>query len=143
MQMKQLDALTYVAAQISLCEIESLKQHGIATIIVARPEGETMDQPALSDIREAATALGIEVHQIPVVPGQITDEDVQAFGAIMSDATAPVLAYCRSGMRAASLWALNEAQKGRAIDDLLRATKAANFDIAALVPRLVANAPKA
>jgi sulfide:quinone oxidoreductase len=136
MQITQIDALTYVGAQIAVADIEDLCRLKVGTIVVARPEYETKDQPTIAAISEAAHAVGINVHQIPVVPGSITDDDVRAYGAIMSGTDKPVLAYCRSGMRATSLWALNAAMQGLAPNDVLHAARNANFDLSALAPRL-------
>lgn len=137
MQITQLDALTYVGPQISLSDITNLKRHGVCKIIVARPEGETCDQPTISEIMRAANAVGIEVHQIPVVPGQITDEDVSAFDACAAQSPGPVFAYCRSGMRATSLWAINKSNGGHCADTILSAAQDAGYDLTALSPRLV------
>ena len=76
MQFTQLDALTYVGKQISVANLNDLKRMNFKTVIVARPEGEAADQPTISELRDAAEALGITVHQIPVVPGNIADADV-------------------------------------------------------------------
>ncbi len=140
MQISQLDALTFVGPQISIAEMQALDRIQIGTIIVARPESEAEDQPTLSEICTAASAFGIEVHQIPVAPGKITDEDIRQFSALTSNLAQPVFAYCRSGMRATSLWALNQAAAGRPIDEILAAASAANFDLSALTPRLAAGA---
>ena len=107
---------------------------------MARPEGETADQTAISEVRDAADALGINVHQIPVVPGNIADADIRAFHAIASEADHPVFAYCRSGMRAASLWALSAAEQGQSPDEILRMAKSAGFDLTPLLARLSVNA---
>lgn len=140
MQITQLDALTYVGPQITIANLNDLKRLNIKTVIVARPEGETADQPAISAIRDAADALGITVYQIPVVPGNISDDDVRAFGAITSEADNPVFAYCRSGMRATSLWALNAARQGQSADEILSVAKTAGFDLTAMVHRPATNA---
>ena len=140
MQFTQLDALTYVGKQISVANLNDLKRMNVKTVIVARPEGETADQPAISELRDAAEALGITVHQIPVVPGNISDADVFAFRAITSEAGHPVFAYCRSGMRASSLWALSAAEQGQSPDEILRMAKAAGFDLNPLLARLSINA---
>lgn len=142
MQITQLDALTYVGPQISVADMVNLRRYKTGTIVVARPEGETGDQPTISAIREAADAFGITVRQIPVVAGSITDEDVCAYGAITSGTDGPIFAYCRSGMRATSLWALNAAEQGHAPDDILRVARNANFDLSALAPRLADYAAK-
>lgn len=140
MEITQLDALTYVGPQISVANLDDLKRLNVKTVIVARPEGETADQPAISAVRAAADALGITVHQIPVVPGKISDDDVRTYAAITSGAGHPVFAYCRSGMRATSLWALSAAEQGQSPDEILRMAKAAGFDLTALADRLAAKA---
>jgi sulfide:quinone oxidoreductase len=140
MQFTQLDALTYVGKQISVANLNDLKRMNVKTVIVARPEGETADQPAISELRDAAEALGITVHQIPVVPGNISDADVFAFRAITSEAGHPVFAYCHSGMRATSLWALSAVEQGQSPDKILRMAHAAGFDLTAVAARLATNA---
>jgi len=140
MQFTQLDALTYVGKQISVANLNDLKRMNVNTVVVARPEGETTDQPTISELRGAAEALGITVHQIPVVPGNIADADVRAFRAIASEVDHPVFAYCRSGMRATSLWALSAAEQGQSPDEILRMAKAAGFDLTPLLARLSVNA---
>ncbi|MEH6521751.1 TIGR01244 family sulfur transferase [Sulfitobacter sp.] len=140
MQITQLDALTYVGPQISIADVEDLKRLKIRTVIVARPEGETADQLTISEVHASADTLGITVHQIPVISGKITDEDVRAYGAITSAAGHPVLAYCRSGIRATSLWALNAAEQGQSPEEFLRRAKAAGFDLSGLADRLAAQA---
>ncbi|MDG1867582.1 MAG: sulfur transferase domain-containing protein, partial [Yoonia sp.] len=92
------------------------------------------------DLRDAAEALGITVHQIPVVPGNISDADVCAFSAIASEAGHPIFAYCRSGMRATSLWALSAVEQGKSPNEILRIAKAAGFDLTAMAARLATNA---
>ena len=57
------------------------------------------------------------------------------FGAAMEQLPGPVLAYCRTGTRSASLWALTKAGRLSA-DAILRATTAAGYDLAGLRPRL-------
>ena len=140
MQITQLDTLTYVGPQIFAANMDDLKRLGIGTIIVARPEGETDDQPSISDIRKAANEFGIAVHQIPALPSNITDGDVRAYCAITSGTDHPVFTYCRSGMRATSLWALCAAQHGADPDEILRTAKDANFDLTTLASRFVKDA---
>ena len=140
MQITKLDAQTYVGSQISIANLNDLKRLNVKTVVVARPEGETADQTALSEVRDAAYALSITVHQIPVVPENIADADVRAFRAISSEATHPVFACCRSGMRATSLWALSAAEQGQSPDEILRMAKAAGFDLNPLLARLSINA---
>ena len=140
MRITQLDAQTYVGPQITAADMGSLRQLKVGTVIVARPEGETGDQPAISVIRQAADAFGIAVHQIPVVSGNITDDDVRTYAALIAGTDTPIFAYCRSGMRATSLWALNAVEKGQSPNEILRMAKAAGFDLTPWLARLSVNA---
>ncbi|WP_423141763.1 TIGR01244 family sulfur transferase [Parablastomonas sp. CN1-191] len=105
------------------------------TIVNARPDGEEPGQPGSAEVEAAARRLGLDYVHIPVVPGQITDQQVAAFAKALNDNPGPVLAYCKSGMRAASLWALSRAGEHGA-DRVLAAAAKAGFDLASLRPRL-------
>lgn len=136
MQITQLDPLTYVGPQIALADMADLNRMDVRTIVVTRPENEDAGQPAIADIRKAAGAYDIGVHQIPVTPGNISDADVDAFHAAIAGAAGPVFAYCRSGTRATTLWALDAATQGRSADEILQAARKAGFDLTGLMPRL-------
>ena len=60
------------------------------------------------EIEEAAQQYTINVIYQPVTSGKITDQQVTEFKQLYQNTQKPVLAYCRSGMRAISLWALAE-----------------------------------
>nr|WP_166178720.1 TIGR01244 family sulfur transferase [Altererythrobacter segetis] len=109
------------------------------TIVNARPDAEEPGQPSSAEIEATARRLGLEYVHIPVVPGQITDDQVAAFAKALSDKPGPVLAYCKSGTRAASLWALSRAGEHGA-EQVLAAAAKAGFDLEALRPRLEAKA---
>lgn len=136
MQISQLDARTFVGPQISVADLPALADLGVKSIIVARPENETDDQPAIATLAAVASDLGIQITQIPVIPGQITDSDIQAYETCVCDNDDPVFAYCRSGMRATTLWALNAAKDGKPAQDILHAAKAINFDLSGIAHRL-------
>lgn len=107
------------------------------TIINNRPDSEEPGQPTSAEIEAEARRLGFDYVHIPVVPGQITDEQVAAFGNAIRSKKGPVLAFCRSGQRAATLWALSQVGK-RSVDHILKAVAAAGYDLSALRPKLEA-----
>ena len=135
-KMQLLNERLYVAPQISPDDLKHLKSVGVTSVIAARPEGETKDQPPMDLIRAAADEVGIQVNQIPVVPGQISAEQVAQFRELVNASQGIVLAYCRSGMRACMLWALDAAEQGMPVAEILRTTQAAGHDISKLAPRL-------
>ena len=73
---------------------------------------------------------------MPVVAGKISDEDVAAFTEIFKVTDKPVLGYCRSGMRAATLWALSQASSV-GLAEVLTAGKNAGYDLSGLTQRIV------
>jgi len=46
-----------------------------------------------------------------VVPGQAATEQADEFAALCTDLPKPMLAYCRTGTRSATLWALSQANR--------------------------------
>ncbi|CAN6132282.1 HcaD Uncharacterized NAD(FAD)-dependent dehydrogenases [Methylophilaceae bacterium] len=125
-----------VADQILPEDLNALAAQGIKTIFCHRPDGEGADQPNFAEIAQAAKKLKIKTHYLPVVSGKISDADVTAFAQLFKEAKQPVLSYCRSGMRAASLWALSQgASLGLA--QTMEAGKQAGFDLSGLTQRIV------
>ena len=125
-----------VADQILPEDLNDLAAQGIKTIFCHRPDGEGADQPNFAEIAQAAKKLKIKMHYLPVVSGKISDADVSAFAQLFKEAQQPVLGYCRSGMRAATLWALSQgASLGLA--PTLEAGKQAGFDLSGLTERIV------
>ncbi|WP_439118073.1 TIGR01244 family sulfur transferase [Nereida ignava] len=140
MKLNKITEKTTVSAQISAADIDHINEAGIRAIICNRPDGEGADQPSFEEIASAAQMAGIETRYVPVQSGMVSDTDVDAFSNALKDLPRPVLAYCRTGMRSATLWSLNEAKK-RPISEILAATKSAGFDMNG-VARRIANGGK-
>lgn len=113
MSIRYLDEHVAVTAQVAPDALAALRAGGIATIICNRPDGEGAGQPGFDAIAGQARACGMVAHYLPVVPGQITEADVQAFAALVATAPKPVLAYCRTGQRAETLWQRSAALRQR------------------------------
>ena len=123
-----------VSAQVEPGELPSLAGAGFRSIIGNRPDGEDPGQPTWAEIAKAATAAGMQARHIPVTPGAIGDEDVARFSAALDELPGPALAFCRTGGRAASLWALSKA--GTLTPDEIIATAAdAGCDVTQLRDR--------
>jgi sulfide:quinone oxidoreductase len=124
-----------VAPQITADDIAALREGGFRSIICNRPDGEGPDQPTFHEIEAAARAAGMEARHIPVSGGIVTDADTAAFAAALREMPGPVLAYCRTGTRSATLWSL--AQAGTLpLPEILGATAAAGYDMAGVVRRI-------
>ena len=135
METKKLTERLSVSPQILADDMAELKAQGFRAIICNRPDGEGTDQPTFTEIETAAKKHGLEAVYIPVVSGKVVDTEADAFGAAMETLPAPVLAYCRSGMRSATLWSLSQAGKTD-LADILSTTKAAGYDMSGVVRRI-------
>lgn len=109
MEVKRISPFLSVSPQIYPAHIERLAALGFKSIINNRPDNETDDQPLSEELATEAAKHGLNFVSIPITPGEVTDENIKEFGAELKRARGPVLAYCRSGMRSTSLWALYEA----------------------------------
>lgn len=124
-----------VAPQILASDIPQIAALGFRSLICNRPDGEGADQPGIREITVAANAAGLEVRYLPVAPGPVDDAATAEFGEAVTQLPRPTLGYCRTGMRATTLWALSQAGR-RPLTDILQRARLAQFDLSALVRRI-------
>ncbi|CAK8989038.1 bifunctional protein tyrosine phosphatase family protein/NAD(P)/FAD-dependent oxidoreductase [Roseibium sp. MMSF_3544] len=133
--MKSINEQISVAPQIRPEDLVEIAQSGFRSVICNRPDGEAADQPTFEEIEAAAKKLGLETRYQPIVAGKVSDEDAVMFGELMNALPKPVLAYCRTGTRSATLWSL--AQAGDLpLADILQQTGSAGYDMAGVVRRI-------
>ncbi|HDR9257370.1 TPA: TIGR01244 family phosphatase [Burkholderia vietnamiensis] len=139
MNIRKLTDTLSVSPQIAATDLPALQAAGVRAIVCNRPDGEGSDQPTVAEIRAAAAPLGIAVHYLPVDTGKVTDEQAAQFGVLVASLAGPVHAYCRSGMRSATLWALSQAGS-RPIEEIVATAAKAGYDLAAVASRLARGA---
>ncbi len=135
MDIKSLASGISVSQQIMASELQAIKDAGFRGVICNRPDGEGADQPTFDEIARAAQAVGIEARYQPILAGKVSDDDAAAFDTALTDLPGPVLAYCRTGTRSATLWSLSQADR-RSLTDILSITKAAGYDMGGVVRRI-------
>lgn len=124
-----------VTPQITATDIEAVRAAGFQSVICNRPDGEGADQPSFDEIARAARAAGLQAHYLPAESGKVTDEQGTAFGALMDQLPKPVLAFCRTGTRSTTMWALS--QTGRLpLPQILETASRAGFDLKGVVRRI-------
>lgn len=128
MNIKKISDGLSVSDQIAASDLQAIADAGFSTIICNRSDGEDSNQPDLGVIKNAAAPLGIEVVYVPVVHSAITADDVLLFAAALQRSGAPALAYCRSGLRSCTLWALSQVLNGEGVDSVIKAATEAGFD---------------
>ena len=137
MELKVIDDTLAVAPQMQPEELARLAGQGFVAVICNRPDAEEPGQPPLDDMRAAAQDAGLAFHHIPVAGGVFPPAAVAAFGAIRRGTPGKVLAYCRTGTRAATLDALANVHDLSVAERLSRAG-AAGYDLSALAERMEA-----
>jgi sulfide:quinone oxidoreductase len=135
MKIAQLTPFLSVSDQLTPQDLGVAAAQGFKSVISNRPDGESEDQPASADLAAAAERLGLAYRHVPVVSGNITDGDIEAFSGTLKELKGPVLAFCRTGTRSTTLWALSEAWHLDP-DAILKAASAAGYQLDALRPRL-------
>lgn len=91
--------------QINPEDITEIAQLGFKAIINARPDNEGGgEQPTSNSLKEAAEKAGLSYIHIPVIPANIKPNDISTCASFVSNAPTPVLGFCKTGMRATSLY---------------------------------------
>ena len=116
-------------------DLKEIQVQGYKTIFCNRPDQESEGQLDFSAIEKEANNLGIKAIHQPVIGGQISDDDIAQFSCYFEVAQKPIFAYCRTGTRCSTLWALSHA-KTLPIDEILSKAQNAGYDILSLRDRL-------
>lgn len=120
-----------VAPQIDETDLQQIADAGFRTVMANRPDGEGgIDQPRMGAIRARAEALGLTFIAIPF-SGAPTPDVLERIGAALAEAPSPILAYCRTGTRSITAWALTHAGQGSA-DEIIDAAADAGYDLSSL-----------
>lgn len=94
-----------VSEQIDPADARKIAAAGYRSIICNRPDGEGWNQPKFVEIERAAKEAGLQAAYLPIVPGQMTEREVEKFAGLLRTLPGPIVAYCRSGARASGLYA--------------------------------------
>ncbi|MBR9900918.1 MAG: TIGR01244 family phosphatase [Rhodospirillales bacterium] len=136
MEIKTISNGFSVSPQIVADDVKEIAKRGFRSIVCNRPDGEGADQPTFEEISNAAKEAGLEVRYQPIVSGKVSDDDARDFGRLFDELPKPVFAYCRTGTRSTTLWSLSQAAT-LDTSEILRATKAAGYDMGGVVRRIV------
>ncbi len=136
MNKKTLSPTFSVTPQIAAADVPALAAEGFRSVICNRPDGERADQPNHAEIAAACAEKGMQLAYLPVESGKVGDADVRSFADTIDTLQKPVIGYCRSGTRSATLWALDESRRGTPVPGILAAAKQAGFDLNGAVRRM-------
>lgn len=97
-------------------QLPTLAADGFKSVINNRPDGEGgAAQPTSASIASAATSAGLEYAYLPVVAGKITTDELETFARLLERLPKPILGFCRTGNRAASLYRMAHEEIGSSV----------------------------
>lgn len=135
MNTKKLTDKLSVSSQCMPEDVGEVVAAGFTAIINNRPDGEQVGQPSSLNMLTACSRNGLAYAFVPVVGGQIALQDVQDFKDALDRASGPVLAFCRTGTRSTTLWALSELAH-QSVGAIIKTAADAGYDIAPMRPFL-------
>ncbi|MBE0453763.1 TIGR01244 family sulfur transferase [Roseovarius autotrophicus] len=124
-----------VSPQIEVADVPDIAEAGYRAILCNRPDGEEMGQPVYEAVAEAARAAGLQVQFLPIISGQMTRTDAEAFSTALDTLPKPILAYCRTGTRCTVMWSMTQIDTLGA-EEILRRASDAGYDMSGLVAQL-------
>lgn len=128
-----------VSPQIAREDFAEVARLGFKTVICNRPDGESPGQLSAGEAEAAAKAAGLAFIYAPF-QGQPTQEAVKAIEGLGAE---PTFAYCRSGTRCTTAWALAQARLGKlSVDDIIGHAADAGYDLSPLKQALHGLSPK-
>lgn len=133
---RQIEAGVFIGAQIAVAEIVELANTGLRTLVNNRPDNEESGQPSSDTLERAALDAALAYTHVPIADGFPPEAIAAARAALLPEA-APVLLFCKSGMRSAALWALARATEGVEVDALIAAAAKAGYDLRAFRPMML------
>ena len=119
-----------VAPQLLPQDMATAATLGYRLVINNRPDGEQPGQPTAAEMEAAALSAGLAYQHIPIVGGA-SPPQLERMAQAMSDAAGPTLAFCRSGTRSITAWAVGRALAGDDRHQLAELAAAAGYDLSA------------
>jgi sulfide:quinone oxidoreductase len=108
MKLQKLDQHIYIADQININDMNSLKCKGIQSIINNRPDNEESNQPLSEELSNCAVTFNIDYYYLPVISGDYPVNRIRELTKLLNTAKKPVVIFCRTGNRSVNLWALSQ-----------------------------------
>lgn len=121
-----------IASQLSARDVERAAAMGFRTLVNNRPDGEEQGQPSSAEIESVAQGHELSYAYVPTTRHDIfSDGIVSRMHEVLTAASGPVLAYCKSGQRCAIVWAAAMA-RSRPVAEVLENLNAAGLDFSVM-----------
>lgn len=132
----------YVAGWLAPDDMAKLKAEGVASVVDLLPDVEAAPGSTSDQVKARAAAVGLSFAFIPTEPGAVPAANVDALSRALAQGGRPVVLYCRSGNRAAHVWALSEASRAGGIEAsaIARAAATAGYSVEDIAPEIARRA---
>jgi uncharacterized protein (TIGR01244 family) len=111
----------------------ALAASGFKRVISNRPDSEVPPSLSSATMAAAAQAAGLDYIHVPI-SGMPGPAEIETIYAAVENAGGPVLAYCRSGTRSITAWAIGQAELGGASPQTLVAQgRDAGYDLSGVL----------
>jgi len=118
-----------IGPQVSADDFEPLRAAGFASVLNVRPDDETGTYLISQDAEQRARANGLAYAHSPTENHAIFElEIIDRFERALAELPKPIFAHCKTGTRAAILWAL-VASRHRAVEDVIATLRAAGQEL--------------
>lgn len=102
-----------VSTRIEPGDVAELARQGVRTLLCNLPDQEVPARSGSAAVAEAAKSAGIAFVYLPVNNATLSPDLIASFQAVLDDTEkAPVVAYCQSGGRSYTLWAVCQIRTG-------------------------------
>lgn len=103
------DAGLSISVQLRPEDTQQAAAAGFRSIINNRPDFESGEpQPTSAQLEAAARAAGLQYRHLPVPPSNHAEADARQMSNLVAELPQPVLAFCRTGRRAAALYRMGQ-----------------------------------
>jgi sulfide:quinone oxidoreductase len=118
-----------IGPQVSTRDFEPLRAAGFASVLNVRPDNESGTYPGSVDAEQVARANGLAYAHSPTENHAIFVLDIlDRFEQALVELPKPIFAHCKTGTRAAILWAL-VAARHRPVETVIATLRAAGQDL--------------
>lgn len=118
-----------IGPQVVREDFPALRTAGFAAVLNARPDTEDGSYLAAPDAERLAREHGLAYAHSPTENHAIFEPDlIDRFERALAELPGPIFAHCKSGTRAAILWAL-VAARHRPVEDVIATLRAAGQDL--------------
>ena len=118
-----------IGPQVSTKDFEPLRAAGFASVLNVRPDNEPGTYPSSLDAEQVARANGLTYAHSPTENQAIFEPDIlDRFEQALVELPKPIFAHCKTGTRAAILWAL-VASRHRPVETVIATLRAASQDL--------------